>query len=409
MIHQNRRKELLSQLDDNCVLILSTNPEQFRNGDVTFPFRPQSDFFYLTGFEEPEAVAIISKKSYSMFLRPKDETREIWDGARLGLTQAPSALNLDHAYDINQLEDKLAQLIPANSCIYFDAKSCMLDSKITNLLSQYNPISLQAPLHEIRLIKEESEILTMQKAADISSVAHTLAMAQVTPGMFEYELQSVFDAHFVKNNTQHAYTPIVAGGKNACVLHYIENNQPLKSGDLVLIDAGCELDYYASDITRTFPVNGLFSEPQKKIYQIVLDAQLAAIDSIKPGADVHKPHKVACDIIQQGLENLGLLAPGEPLSKFYMHGTGHWLGMDVHDVGKYQINKQHRVFEKGMVITVEPGIYIRKDDKIDPIYHNIGIRIEDDVVVTDQGNTVLTGSLIKTINEIEALMSQANL
>ena len=409
MIHQNRRKELLSQLDDNCILILSTNPEQFRNGDVTFPFRPQSDFFYLTGFEEPEAVAIISKKSYSMFLRPKDEAREIWDGTRLGLTQAPSALNLDHAYDINQLEDKLAQLIPANSCIYFDAKSCMLDSKITNLLSQYNPISLQAPLHEMRLIKEESEILTMQKAADISSVAHTLAMDQVTPGMFEYELQSVFDAHFVKNNTQHAYTPIVAGGKNACVLHYIENNQPLKSGDLVLIDAGCELDYYASDITRTFPVNGLFSEPQKKIYQIVLDAQLAAIDSIKPGADVHKPHKVACDIIQQGLENLGLLAPGEPLSKFYMHGTGHWLGMDVHDVGKYQINKQHRVFEKGMVITVEPGIYIRKDDKIDPIYHNIGIRIEDDVVVTDQGNTVLTGSLIKTINEIEALMSQANL
>ena len=409
MIHQNRRKELLSQLDDNCILILSTNPEQFRNGDVTFPFRPQSDFFYLTGFEEPEAIVVISKKNYSMFLRPKDNTREIWDGARLGLTQAPSTLHLDYAYDISQLEDKLAQLIPADSCVYFDAKPCELDSKITNLLSQYNPISLQAPLHEMRLIKEESEILTMQKAADISSVAHTLAMDQVTPGMFEYELQSVFDAHFVKNNTQHAYTPIVAGGKNACVLHYIENNQPLKSGDLVLIDAGCELDYYASDITRTFPVNGLFSEPQKKIYQIVLDAQLAAINSIKPGADVHKPHKVACDIIQQGLENLGLLAPGEPLSKFYMHGTGHWLGMDVHDVGKYQINKQHRVFEKGMVITVEPGIYIRKDDKIDPIYHNIGIRIEDDVVVTDQGNTVLTGSLIKTINEIEALMSQANL
>ncbi|MEJ6558164.1 MAG: aminopeptidase P N-terminal domain-containing protein, partial [Candidatus Thioglobus sp.] len=258
MIHQNRRKELLSQLDDNCVLILSTNPEQFRNGDVTFPFRPQSDFFYLTGFEEPEAIAVISKESYSMFLRPKDETREIWDGTRLGLDQAPSNLKLDHAYDISQLEDKLAQLITADSCIYFDAKSCTLDSKITNLLSQYNLKSLQASLHEMRLIKEESEILTMQKAANISSAAHTLAMAQVTPGMFEYELQSVFDAHFVKNNTQHAYTPIVAGGKNACVLHYIENNQPLKSGDLVLIDAGCELDYYASDITRTFPVNGQF-------------------------------------------------------------------------------------------------------------------------------------------------------
>ena len=406
MIHQNRRKELLSQLDDNCVLILSTNPEQFRNGDVTFPFRPQSDFFYLTGFEEPEAIAVISKESYSMFLRPKDETREIWDGTRLGLTQAPSNLKLDHAYDIGQLEDKLAQLITADSCIYFDAKSCTLDSKITNLLSQYNLKSLQASLHEMRLIKEESEILTMQKAANISSAAHTLAMAQVTPGMFEYELQSVFDSHFVKNNTQHAYTPIVAGGKNACVLHYIENNQPLKSGDLVLIDAGCELDYYASDITRTFPVNGQFSEPQKQIYQIVLDAQLAAINSIKPGADVHMPHKIACDIIQQGLENLGLLAPGEPLSKFYMHGTGHWLGMDVHDVGKYQINKQHRVFEKGMVITVEPGIYIRKDDKINPIYHDIGIRIEDDVLVTNTGNTVLTEQLAKTIDEIETLMSE---
>ena len=406
MIHQNRRKELLSQLDDNCVLILSTNPEQFRNGDVTFPFRPQSDFFYLTGFEEPEAIAVISKESYSMFLRPKDETREIWDGTRLGLTQAPSNLKLDHAYDIGQLEDKLAQLITADSCIYFDAKSCTLDSKITNLLSQYNLKSLQASLHEMRLIKEESEILTMQKAANISSAAHTLAMAQVTPGMFEYELQSVFDAHFVKNNTQHAYTPIVAGGKNACVLHYIENNQPLKSGDLVLIDAGCELDYYASDITRTFPVNGQFSEPQKQIYQIVLDAQLAAINSIKPGADVHMPHKIACDIIQQGLENLGLLAPGEPLSKFYMHGTGHWLGMDVHDVGKYQVNKQHRVFEKGMVITVEPGIYIRKDDKINPIYHDIGIRIEDDVLVTNTGNTVLTEQLAKTIDEIETLMSE---
>ncbi|MEJ6660414.1 MAG: aminopeptidase P N-terminal domain-containing protein [Candidatus Thioglobus sp.] len=406
MIHQNRRKELLSQIDDNAVVVISTNPEQFRNGDVTFPFRPHSDFFYLTGFQEPQAVAVISRNTYTMFLRDKDPDREIWDGERLGLTDAPEILKLEKALNINLLEDHLAQLITAENVVYFDEKPCDFDRMLSNLLSSYTIKSLQDPLHEMRLIKDEFEMSTMQKAANISMVAHVLAMKYVFPNMFEYELQSVFDAHFVKNNAVHAYTPIVAGGKNACVLHYIENNQPLKSGDLVLIDAGCELDYYASDITRTFPVNGQFSEPQKQIYQIVLDAQLAAINSIKPGADVHMPHKIACDIIQQGLENLGLLAPGEPLSKFYMHGTGHWLGMDVHDVGKYQINKQHRVFEKGMVITVEPGIYIRKDDKINPIYHDIGIRIEDDVLVTNTGNTVLTEQLAKTIDEIETLMSE---
>ena len=406
MIHQNRRKELLSQIDDNAVVVISTNPEQFRNGDVTFPFRPHSDFFYLTGFQEPQAVAVISRNTYTMFLRDKDPDREIWDGERLGLKDAPEILKLEKALNINLLEDHLAKLITPENVVYFDEKPCDFDRMLSNLLSSYTIKSLQGTLHEMRLIKDEFEMSTMQKAANISMVAHVLAMKYVFPNMFEYELQSVFDAHFVKNNAVHAYTPIVAGGKNACVLHYIENNQPLKSGDLVLIDAGCELDYYASDITRTFPVNGQFSEPQKQIYQIVLDAQLAAINSIRPGADVHMPHKIACDIIQQGLENLGLLAPGEPLSKFYMHGTGHWLGMDVHDVGKYQINKQHRVFEKGMVITVEPGIYIRKDDKINPIYHDIGIRIEDDVLVTNTGNTVLTEQLAKTIDEIETLMSE---
>jgi Xaa-Pro aminopeptidase len=398
MIHQNRRKELLSQIDDNAVVVISTNPEQFRNGDVTFPFRPHSDFFYLTGFQEPQAVAVISRKTYTMFLRDKDLDREIWDGERLGLKDAPEILKLEKALNINLLEDHLAKLITPENVVYFDEKPCDFDRMLSNLLSSYTIKSLQGTLHEMRLIKDEFEMSTMQKAANISMVAHVLAM--------KYELQSVFDAHFVKNNAVHAYTPIVAGGKNACVLHYIENNQPLKSGDLVLIDAGCELDYYASDITRTFPVNGQFSEPQKQIYQIVLDAQLAAINSIRPGADVHMPHKIACDIIQQGLENLGLLAPGESLSKFYMHGTGHWLGMDVHDVGIYQVNKQHRVFEKGMVITVEPGIYIRKDDKINPIYHDIGIRIEDDVLVTNTGNTVLTEQLAKTIDEIETLMSE---
>ena len=406
MIHQNRRKELLSQLDDNAVIVISTNPEQFRNGDVTFPFRPHSDFFYLTGFQEAEAVAVISHNNYTLFLRDKDATREIWDGARLGLADAPKKLMLDNAFNINTLKEQLPQLITPKSLVYYDAKPCNFDAEITDLLAKHSIKSLQDPLHEMRLIKDESEIDSMQKAANISVTAHEQAMKQIKPGMFEYELQSVFDAHFVKKNTKHAYTPIVAGGKNACILHYIENNKTLNEGDLVLIDAGCELDYYASDITRTFPVNGRFSEAQKSVYQIVLDAQLAAIDSIKPGVSVHEPHKIASSIIQQGLESLGLLVPGEPLSRFYMHGTGHWLGMDVHDVGKYQHNQQHRSFKKGMVITVEPGIYIRKDDKINPIYHDIGIRIEDDVLVTDTGNTVLTKNLVKTINEIETLMSK---
>jgi len=406
MIHQNRRKELLSQIDDNGVVVISTNPEQFRNGDVTFPFRPDSNFFYLTGFQEPQAVAVISRNTYTMFLRDRDPDREIWDGERLGLADAPETLKLEKALNINSLEEHLSKLITAENVVYFDEKPCDLDRNLGDLLSSYTIKSLQEPLHEMRLIKDEFEVKVMQKAAYISMVAHVLAMQHVSPNMFEYELQSIFDGHFVKNNAIHAYTPIVAGGKNACILHYIENNKPLQDGDLVLIDAGCEFENYASDITRTLPVNGRFSKAQKQIYQIVLEAQLAAIDSIKPGASVHKPHKVASSIIQQGLESLGLLAPGEPLSNFYMHGTGHWLGMDVHDVGKYQHNQQHRKFEEGMVITVEPGIYIRKNDKINPIYHDIGIRIEDDVLVTNDGNTVLTEQLAKTIDEIETLMNE---
>ncbi len=406
MIHQNRRKELLSQIDDNGVVVISTNPEQFRNGDVTFPFRPDSNFFYLTGFQEPQAVAVISRNTYTMFLRDRDPDREIWDGERLGLADAPEILKLEKALNINSLEEHLSKLITAENVVYFDEKPCDLDRNLGDLLSSYTIKSLQEPLHEMRLIKDEFEVKVMQKAAYISMVAHVLAMQHVSPNMFEYELQSIFDGHFVKNNAIHAYTPIVAGGKNACILHYIENNKPLQDGDLVLIDAGCEFENYASDITRTLPVNGRFSKAQKQIYQIVLEAQLAAIDSIKPGASVHKPHKVASSIIQQGLESLGLLAPGEPLSNFYMHGTGHWLGMDVHDVGKYQHNQQHRKFEEGMVITVEPGIYIRKNDKINPIYHDIGIRIEDDVLVTNDGNTVLTEQLAKTIDEIETLMNE---
>ncbi len=404
MIHQKRRDALLSQLENGACVILSTNPEQPRNGDVNFPFRAHSDFYYLTGFQEPESVAIFSKDNYTIFLRPRDEKREIWDGKRLGIDDAPKVLNADHAIAIEHLDKDLNNILSKATTVYFDNKQTKLDTIINNTLQHYKTKSYSPILHEMRLIKDEHEISVMKKAADISVKAHEKAMKHTKVGMYEYELQSYFDGYFTKNNTQHAYTPIVAGGANACVLHYIENNQPLKDQELVLIDAGCELDNYASDITRTFPINGTFSKAQKQIYQIVLNAQLAAIDSIKPGVNVHVPHQIASRIIKQGLIDLGVLQEGEDLTKFYMHGTGHWLGLDVHDVGEYKINKQHRLFEPGMVITVEPGIYIRDNDKINKSFHGIGIRIEDDVLVTKDGNTVLTGALAKTISEIESLM-----
>ncbi|MBW5290335.1 MAG: Xaa-Pro aminopeptidase [Candidatus Ruthia sp. Asou_11_S2] len=405
MIHQKRRHALLNQLDCNAVVIISTNPEQNRSGDVNYPFRVHSDFYYLTGFQEPAALAVFSKNHYTIFLRPKDKAREIWDGKRLGVDDAPHVLKSNHAFSIDLLKEKLPQII-LNNQVYFDAKTCQLDNDISRLLSNYQLKSLAPTLHEMRLIKDAFEISTMQKAANISIKAHQLAMQAIQPNMFEFEVQSIFDGHFTKNNAQHAYTPIVAGGENACVLHYIENNKKLNKGDLVLIDAGAEVDCYASDITRTFPVSGQFSRAQKQIYQIVLDAQINAINTIKPGIKINEPHKVATNTIKQGLINLGILKTGGDLSQFYMHGTGHWLGLDVHDVGQYKKDAHHRKFVAGMITTVEPGIYIRKDDKINPTYHNIGIRIEDDVLVTTSGNTVLTKPLAKEINDIESLMSQ---
>ncbi|SFV82746.1 Xaa-Pro aminopeptidase [hydrothermal vent metagenome] len=406
MIHQNRRKELLSQLDEGALVIISTNPEQLRNGDVHYPFRPHSDFWYLTGFTEPQAVAVFSKDTYTIFLRDKDPAREIWDGKRLGVSDAPQALKADKAYSIDELKTQLPKLIADATTLYYDFKPCTLDDEIIAYLPKTQYQSLASYVHEMRLIKSDGEIELMQTAADISVNAHQLAMQQTRADLFEFEVASVFDAEFRKNNAEHAYTPIVAGGENACVLHYIENNKILNDGDLLLIDAGCEVEGYASDITRTFPVNGTFSAAQRQIYQIVLDAQLAAIESIKPGVMVVKPHQIATHVIQQGLVDLGILQADGDLSQFYMHGTGHYLGLDVHDVGAYQKNDQHRQYEIGMVTTVEPGIYIRKDDKINPIYWGIGIRIEDDVLITNNGNTVLTGALVKEIDDIESLMRE---
>lgn len=415
MIHQNRRKELLSKLDDNAVVIVSTNSEQKRNSDVNYPFRPDSNFWYLTGFIEPDAIAVFSKNNYTIFLKPKDVTKEIWNGLRLGVEMAPKTLLANNAYDIDTFLDKIESLLTSESSLYFDApgNSGWKDVSSTNKLNQSialkfrNRTQLLDPyLSEMRLIKDSTEIQHMQTAADLASRAHMQAMIRTRPGLYEYHITAEFDTLFRKEDSEHSYPPIVAGGENACILHYNENNKLLNDGELLLIDAGCEILGYASDITRTFPINGKFSEPQKEIYEIVLKAQKSAIASIVPGEAVNKPHEVACDVITQGLIKLGIMDDASSLRDFYMHGTGHWLGLDVHDVGTKEIDNTIRKFKVGMVTTVEPGIYIRKSDKVDPKYWNIGIRIEDDVLVTEDGHHILSKAAIKELEDIEQLMSQ---
>ena len=415
MIHQNRRKELLSKLDDNAVVIVSTNSEQKRNSDVNYPFRPDSNFWYLTGFIEPDAIAVFSKNNYTIFLKPKDVTKEIWNGLRLGVEMAPKTLLANNAYDIDTFLDKIESLLTSESSLYFDApgNSGWKDVSSTNKLNQSialkfrNRTQLLDPyLSEMRLIKDSTEIQHMQTAADLASKAHMQAMIRTRPGLYEYHITAEFDTLFRKEDSEHSYPPIVAGGENACILHYNENNKLLNDGELLLIDAGCEILGYASDITRTFPINGKFSEPQKEIYEIVLKAQKSAIASIVPGEAVNKPHEVACDVITQELIKLGIMDDASSLRDFYMHGTGHWLGLDVHDVGTKEIDNTIRKFKVGMVTTVEPGIYIRKSDKVDPKYWNIGIRIEDDVLVTEDGHHILSKAAIKELEDIEQLMSQ---
>ena len=416
MIHQKRRQELLSRLSKGAVVIVSTNSEQKRNSDVCYPFRPDSNFWYLTGFEEPDAIAVFSEKNYSVFVRPKDETKEIWNGVRMGVDLAPKNLLADQAFDIDNFFDKIDSLINKKSVIYFDApgNGGWKDNSSTNIHNhKINSIyeSVLQPLNphisEMRLIKDKNEVNNMQEAANIAADAHLKAMQSSQPGLFEYQITAGFDSNFRKRNSDHAYPPIVASGENACILHYTENNKELKDGDLILIDAGCEINGYASDITRTFPINGKFTDAQKEIYEIVLNAQKAAIASIKPGASSNLPHEIASEIITKGLIKLGIMKTPADLSKFYMHNTGHWLGLDVHDVGSKLVENKFREFISGMVTTVEPGIYIRKDDRIDSKYWGIGIRIEDDVLVTESGNHVLSEKAIKDIDAIEHFMSEA--
>jgi Xaa-Pro aminopeptidase len=422
------RRQRLAQDMQRGVAVLATAREAIRNRDAHHPFRFDSYFHYLTGFPEPDAVLVVTAgpavKSL-LFCREKDLEREIWDGFRYGPEGAKEAFGIEEAYSIKELDSMMPKLLADQPAIFCDVgESAAWDARLIQWL---NAVRMQvrtgvsAPgeirdvrkiLDDMRLIKDGSELVTMRRAAHISCEAHRRAMQATKPGMAEYEIEAELLHTFRRHGAQApAYTPIVAGGANACVLHYVANDQPLRQGDLLLIDAGCELDGYASDITRTFPVAGRFQGAQRAVYELVLAAQTAAIAEVKPGNHWEQPHEAAVRTLVQGFIDLKLctgtldaVIESGDYRKFYMHRTGHWLGMDVHDCGDYNRDGNWRQLEPGMVLTVEPGCYIRPADDVPESLWNIGVRIEDDVAVTAQGCEILTAEAPKQIADIEALM-----
>ena len=424
-----RRHELASAIKFG-IAVIPTAAERIRNKDAHFPYRFDSYFHYLTGFNEPESVVVVigGKPSRSiLFCRAKHEEREIWDGFRYGPEEAKTQFNFDDTFAIDEIDKILPQLIENRDAIFTPIGiESNWDNKMMGWLNKTRSraregitapaslIDVREILDEMRLIKDPDELNIMRRAAKISAEAHVNAMLATKPEKYEYEIEAELLYHFKKNGSQFpAYTSIVAGGKNACVLHYIENNAVLNDGDLLLIDAGCELDGYASDITRTFPVSGKFSGPQRMIYELVLDAQQAAMEATSRGNSWQAPHDAATKVLAQGFIDLKLchgsldkVLENREYSRYYMHRTGHWLGRDVHDVGNYKDDGQWRSLEPGMVLTIEPGCYIRSAPDIPEQFWNIGIRIEDDAIVNqDSGCEIITSGVPKTINDIESLMS----
>ncbi len=412
------------------VAVIPTAPERPRNRDSHFPYRFDSYFHYLTGFIEPEAVLVLvtgSQAKSILFCREKNLEREIWDGFRHGPEGAKETFGFDEAHPIAQLDEMLPKLLADQPSLHFHlGADSTWDARAVGWLNSVREqvrsgitapaaiLDVRAVLDEMRLIKDAEEIATMRRAAEISAAAHVRAMRQTRPERREFEIEAELLHEFRRHGAQApAYTSIVAGGANACVLHYVFNDAPLKDGELLLIDAGCELDGYAADITRTFPVNGRFSAVQKELYQLVLAAQAAAIEQVRPGNHWNAPHDAALKVLAQGFIDLGLcrgtlseVLEQESYKRFYMHRTGHWLGLDVHDVGEYKQGGEWRLLKPGMALTVEPGCYIRPADDVSERFWNIGIRIEDDVVVTEQGCEVLTHGAPKSVAEIEELMAQ---
>lgn len=428
---EKRRRQLMKMVGPGGIVILPSAPVRTRSRDVEYRYRQDSDFYYMTGFAEPEAVAVLipgrDNGEYLLFCREKDPKREQWDGLRAGQAGAIAQYGADDAFPIEDLDDILPGIIESCSRVYytmglysdFDARMAEWVNTLRKQLGRgaHTPqefVALDHLLHDMRLYKSRSEISAMRKSAKVAVEGHKRAMRTARPGLFEYEVEAEFIHEYRQHNASHSYSPIVGGGKNACILHYVENSAPLKDGDLLLIDAGCELDYYASDITRTFPVNGRFSPEQRAVYEVVLQAQHAAIEKTVIGNHWNEPHDAAVKTITKGLKKLGLLEGSLPrlikdeaYKPFYMHRTGHWIGMDVHDVGDYKVGDEWRMLEAGMVTTVEPGIYIGNSRKIPKAFRNMGIRIEDDVAVTNKGPDVLSKGLVKDPDDIESLMNTA--
>ncbi|PIE41543.1 MAG: Xaa-Pro aminopeptidase [Gammaproteobacteria bacterium] len=428
-----RRSELMALMEPDSIAVLPAAPVRSRNRDVDYQYRQDSDFYYLTGFAEPEAVLVLipgrKHGECVLFCRERDPKMEIWDGCRAGPEGAIKKYGADDAFPIADLDEILPGLIEGRERVYYAMGSDpTFDRQVMDWVNAIRAkvrtgahppgefISLDHLLHDMRLFKSKAEIRMMKRAAEITANAHVRAMETCSPGMMEYQLEAEYLHEFAREGARYpAYPSIVGGGANGCILHYIENASELKKGDLVLVDAGAEYDHYAADITRTFPVSGVFSGPQKQLYEVVLKAQLAAIREVKPGNHWNQSHEAAVKVITRGLVKLGLLKgkvdqliKNGSYTKYYMHRTGHWLGMDVHDVGDYKVGGEWRVLEEGMVLTVEPGIYVPKDDKdVDEKWRGIGIRIEDDVVVTAKGHQVLTKGVPKKVDEIEALMAAA--
>jgi len=429
--YRQRRQQLIEQMEANSIAIVPTAVETVRNRDVEHPFRQDSDFYYLSGFAEANACLVLipgrEQGEYILFCEAKDPALEIWTGRRAGPEGAARDFFVDEAYPIEAIDSVLPELIEGKARVYsVMGANSKFDSQLTHWLNQVKAMvrkGAQVPhefsaldhlLHEMRLIKSPAEIEIMQKAADISAAAHCRAMQVAKPGCFEYQLEAEILHEFTREGSRWpAYPSIVGGGENACILHYTNNDMAIADGGLVLIDAGCELDYYAADITRTFPVNGKFSPEQKALYELVLSAQLVAIAQVKPGNSWNAAHEAAVEVLVRGLLDLGLLSgdleqliEDESYRTFYMHRTGHWLGMDVHDVGEYRIEKEWRPLKAGMTLTVEPGLYIAPDcEEVEARWRGIGIRIEDDIVVTTDGCHVLSHKVPKTVADIEALMS----
>jgi Xaa-Pro aminopeptidase len=425
--YANRRQRLAEAIGAG-VAVVPTAPERLRNRDSHYPYRFDSHFYYLTGFTEPEAVLVLAAGKSILFCRERNPEREVWDGFRYGPEAARERFGFDQAHSIAELDKELERLLENQPALYYpigaDPEWDMRAIRWLNAVRSRARAGIAAPervqdvravIDDMRLVKDAHEIGIMRRAARIAAAAHRRAMQRTRPGRFEYEIEAELLHEFRRNGAQFpAYSPIVAGGANACVLHYVFNDAPLREGELLLIDAGCELDGYASDVTRTFPVNGRFSPAQREVYEIVLAAQRAAIESVRPGAAWNEPHDTAVKVLAQGLLDLKLVTGSldevlekETYKRFYMHRTGHWLGLDVHDAGEYKRQGNWRALAPGMALTVEPGLYIRAEDDIPQRLRNIGIRIEDDVLVSDAGAEVLTAEAPKTLADVEALMRDA--